>query len=122
MFPRWVLHLIDAAIVFFHYRYNIFCGYHSSSFLLFNNINLMPFTPLPCDFFISFITTYFFHRVRRNFCLLRKSDLLIFLSTNIFHNLLYDTAIVFAPTYSHKSFSASYLPLQQHHTVTHIVA
>ena len=98
MYPRWVLHLIDAAIVFFHYRYNIFCGYHSSSFLLFNNINLMPFTPLPCDFFISFITTYFFHRVRRNFCLLRKSDLLIFLSTNNFHNLLYDTAIAISPT------------------------
>ena len=40
----------------FHYRYNIFCGYHSSPFLLFNNINLISFTPLRCDFFIYFIT------------------------------------------------------------------
>ncbi len=56
-----------------------------------------------------------------NFCLFRKSDLLIFLSTNSFHNLLYDTATIISPTDSQKSFSASYLPLQQYHTAMHIV-
>ena len=30
------------------------------------------------------------------------------------------TAIITSPTYSHKSFSASYLPLQQHHIAMHI--
>ena len=53
---------------------------------------------------------------------LRRSDLLISLSTNNFHNRLYETAITPSPTYPKKSFCDSCLPSQKYHKAMRTVA